>query len=114
MEAEIYDFKTSDIKSQEEADDRTKKSTQLATYALSWQELSGELPKSVHLYFIETGLLGTYIPSQKDTQKTKVEIEEATRGIRKREFGATPSMFVCKYCPFKYYCPAAILEKTSS
>jgi DNA helicase-2/ATP-dependent DNA helicase PcrA len=113
-EVEIYDFKTSNVKTQIEADDRTKKSTQLGTYALSWKEQSGALPKSVHLYFVETGIIGTYVPSIKDAEKTKVEIRKATEGIRMREFPATPSLFVCKYCPFKHYCPAAILEKTTS
>lgn len=113
-ETEIYDFKTSNVRTQKEADDRTKKSTQLATYTLSFKELTGELPKSVHLYFVETGIVGTYVPSEKDAETTKKEIIEATEGIRKREFEATPSLFVCKYCPFKFYCPVAVLEKTSS
>lgn len=110
----IVDFKTSAIKTQKEADIRTKESTQLATYALSWRELTKKLPGSVHLSFVERGLLGSYVPSEKDAEKTKKEIETAAEGIRKRDFKATPGRNTCKYCPFKFYCPAADLEKVTS
>jgi DNA helicase II / ATP-dependent DNA helicase PcrA len=111
---EIVDFKTSNVKKQDDADDRTKKSTQLATYALAWQAMTGKLPDSVHLYFVESGLIGNFVPTDKSAAKTEAEIEKAIEGIRARNYEATPQMFTCKYCPFKFYCPKAILEKTSS
>lgn len=111
---EIYDFKTSNVKKQEEADDRTKKSTQLATYSLSWKEITGKLPSTVHLYFVDTGIIGNHIPTEKEAVETKKEIEKVLEGIRKREYGATPGLYICKYCPFKFYCPEAILEKVKS
>jgi DNA helicase-2/ATP-dependent DNA helicase PcrA len=113
-EDRVVDFKTSRIKSQKEADERTKKSTQLATYALAYKELNGQLPGKVQLYFVENGLVGTYVPSEKDAEKTKEDILEASRGIRARDFQATPDLFTCRYCPFSKYCPVAKLEKTSS
>lgn len=110
----IVDFKTSNVKKQDEANDRTKKSTQLATYALAWQAMTGKLPDSVHLYFVESGIVGTFNPTEKSAQKTMSDIESAIKGIRERKYEATPSLFTCKYCPFKFYCPVAILEKTQS
>lgn len=113
-ETEIVDFKTSNVTKQDEADDRTKKSTQLATYALAWQSMTGKLPESVHLYFVESGIIGNFTPTEKSAQKSEEEIEKALEGIRSRNYEATPGLFVCKYCPFKFYCPVAILEKTQS
>lgn len=113
-EVSVVDYKTSNVKTQKEADERTKKSTQLATYALSYKEIYGKLPDIVHLYFVESGVIGNYVPSDKDARETREVIEKAAEGIRKREFEATPGLFVCKYCPFKFYCPVAIIEKTSS
>lgn len=110
----IVDFKTSNIKNQKQADERTKKSTQLASYAYSWMEREGKLPETVELYFIESGYVGSYVPTSKSAQNTKEEIEKAASGIRKRDFSATPSLNNCRYCPFKYYCPEAYLEKVSS
>jgi hypothetical protein len=63
---------------------------------------------------VESGVIGNYVPQEKDAEETKKEIGKAAEGIRKREFVATPGLFVCKYCPFKFYCPVAMLEKTSS
>lgn len=111
---QIVDFKTSNVKRQDEADDRTKKSTQLATYALAWRSMTGKLPEEVHLYFVESGLSGTFVPTEKSAAKAEAEIEKAIEGIRARNYEATPNLFTCKYCPFKFYCPVAILEKTSS
>ena len=111
---EVVDFKTSNVKKQDEADDRTKKSTQLATYSLALRAMTGKLPDEVHLYFVESGLVGTYVPTEKSADKAEAEIEKAIIGIRARNYEATPQLFTCKYCPFKYYCPKAILEKTQS
>jgi len=110
----IVDFKTSNIRRQDEADDRTKKSSQLATYALAWREMTGKLPSEVSLYFVDTGIEGRFIPTEKSTDKTYNEIEGAIKGIKARHYAATPALFTCKYCPFKFYCPKAILEKTQS
>lgn len=110
----IIDFKTSNVKKQEDADKRTKDSNQLATYALSWYASEKKIPDEVSLYFVESGVIGKYIPTEKDLSKTKEEIKEAVAGIRKRDFHASPNLAVCKYCPFKFYCPEAIVEKISS
>lgn len=110
----IIDFKTSNVKKQEDADRRTKESNQLATYALAWYAHAQKIPDEVSLYFVESGIVGKYQPTEKDLAKTKDEIREAVAGIRKRDFHATPNLAVCKYCPFKFYCPEAIVEKISS
>jgi DNA helicase-2/ATP-dependent DNA helicase PcrA len=111
---EIVDFKTSSVKTQEKADDRTAKSSQLAMYALAWQKTTQKLPDKVKLYFIDTGIQGSFVPTEKSVEKTIKEIEKATEGIRARNFEATPKFDKCPYCPFKFYCPVAIVGKVSS
>ncbi len=109
----IVDFKTSKINSKEEADDRTKKSSQLAVYALSWAKNNKQIPAEVELYFIENGIRGSFKPTEKSIKKTEEDILIACEGIRKRNFEATPELYTCKYCPFRSYCPVAVLERTS-
>jgi DNA helicase II / ATP-dependent DNA helicase PcrA len=110
----VVDFKTSNVKEQKKADERTKESSQLATYALAQRSMTGKLPDEVNLYFVESGLVGTFVPTEKSADKTEEKIETAIKGIRARNYEATPSQNNCKYCPFKFYCPKAILEKTQS
>ncbi len=111
---EIIDYKTSKITNQEKADDRTKKSSQLEMYALSWKIINNKLPDAVKLYFVESGIVGTFTPTEKSIEKTIKNINIATEGIRKRDYHATPKYDKCPYCPFKFYCPVAITEKVSS
>ncbi len=110
---EIVDYKTSDIRTKEKADERTKKSSQLAIYALSWFEATGKIPDSVHLYFVESGLVGDFTPTKKSIEKTKENIRKAAKGIRNRNFAATPNLQHCRYCPFRNYCPVAVLPKST-
>lgn len=111
---EIVDFKTSKMTNQKKADERTSQSSQLAMYALSWQKIQGKLPDTVKLYFVESGISGSFVPTEKSIKKTIEEIEKATEGIRKRDFHATPKYDKCPYCPFNFYCPVAITKKTVS
>lgn len=111
--AEVVDFKTSNVKDQKKANERTKQSTQLAMYALAWSENTGVLPKSVKLHFIDTGLIGSHTPTEKGIEKTKTNIIEAAKGIRSRDYEAKPSLGSCGYCPFSLYCPVAVRTKIS-
>lgn len=108
---EIVDFKTSNIKSPKKAEERTKKSTQLAMYALSWYENNNQLPGALKLYFVGSGLIGSTSPSEKQVEKTREKALQACRGIRERNYQATPDLNTCKYCPFVFYCPEAVRKK---
>jgi DNA helicase II / ATP-dependent DNA helicase PcrA len=110
---EVVDFKTSNVKDQKKADERTRQSTQLAMYALAWYENTGVLPESVKLQFIDTGLVGSHTPTEKGIEKTRANIIEAARGIRSRDYQAKPSLGSCGYCPFSLYCPVAVRTKIS-
>jgi RecB family exonuclease len=110
----IVDFKTSNIKTQLDADKKTKESKQLATYALAWFKNHNQVPDSVHLYYVETGLVGQHQPTLKQIEKTEAELEKACDGIRSREFEATPNIKACGFCPYKFYCPDAVTEKVAT
>ncbi|EKD56156.1 MAG: hypothetical protein ACD_58C00287G0005 [uncultured bacterium] len=104
---EIRDFKTSDVKTQKDADRRIKESTQMMMYALAWQKQYGVIPKTT-LYFIESGLKGEIVYNQKDLEETKQMIMDVSSGIKQHDFTAKPERFSCQYCPYKDICPDKI------
>jgi DNA helicase II / ATP-dependent DNA helicase PcrA len=106
----IMDFKTSEIKTQENADKRTEESMQLALYALAYENISGSLPKRVELYFLESGLIGACGIKEKSLEKLKTKIEEVSQGIRNQDFKAAPSYIACAYCAYNQICPFAIIR----
>ncbi len=101
--AEIKDFKTSSVKTQKDADDRIKKSTQMMIYALAWYEKHKIIPKTT-LLFIESDLRGATVFSLKDLEKTKQMIFDVAEGIRKADMTAKPESFQCKQCPYNEIC----------
>lgn len=100
---EIRDFKTSDIKEQKDADRKIKSSTQMMIYALAWFEKYGTIPKTT-LHFIESGLTGSRIFTEKELEKAKEMIFEVGVGIRKRDFSAKPDQRECQLCPYSDVC----------
>ena len=113
--ARIVDFKTSEVNTQEEADRRTRDSTQLGVYALAWQELYGNAPEKVQLFFVGANIYGTLEGKKINIPKTKERIDTVLEGITRSEFNATPSTYVCEYCPFNRICPySAVNPKPQS
>jgi len=106
-QAEICDFKTSDVREQREAERRIKESTQMMIYALAWSKKYNKIPKTT-LYFIESGLIGSIIFGAGELEKTRNMIHEVEEGIRSNVMTAKPDIFQCKYCPYKEICPEAI------
>lgn len=106
-ETEIRDFKTSDVKTQKDADRRIKESTQMLIYALAWYEKYGIIPKTT-LFFIESGLRGETTFKMSDLEKTKTMIFEVAEGIRGGDMTAKPELRQCRLCPYRDICPDAI------
>lgn len=102
----IIDFKTSEVREQKKADERTKKSLQIGIYALAYKEAKGKLPNQGELHFIETGLIGKTEITEKMIEKTLVSINEAASGIRQRNYEPNPNFMICQYCDFNTICPA--------
>jgi DNA helicase-2/ATP-dependent DNA helicase PcrA len=108
--AVIMDFKTSEIKAQKDADKRVRESLQLTLYALAYENIFGALPKRVALYFLESGIIGSYEIQEKDLEKIQESIREVAVGIRQRNFSATPAYMACRYCAYNQICPFAIIR----
>lgn len=104
--AEIKDFKTSAVKTQKDANDRIKKSTQMMIYALAWYEKYKVIPKT-SLFFIESSLKGETTFSLNDLEKTKQMIFEVAEGIRKADLKAKPEARNCQLCPYNDICPSS-------
>lgn len=100
---EIFDFKTSAVKDQKDADTRIKKSTQMMMYALAWQRKNHQIPKTT-LYFIESNLKGERIFSEKELEATRIMILEVAQGIRAGDYQAEPDLRACQYCAYNEIC----------
>jgi len=108
--AMVMDFKTSQVKSQKEADKRVKESLQLKLYSLAYLECFKELPKRVGLYFLESGIIGYADVEEGDLDKIKENIRTAASGLRQQNFAATPNYQDCKYCAYNQICPEAMAK----
>ncbi len=103
----IIDYKTSQVKDQEEAAKKTKSSRQLAIYALAYRNLFKALPSALELRFLTPKLfIGEIAPTESALEKARQEIRQASEGIRAGQFSAQPSYFACDYCPYRTICPA--------
>ena len=107
----IIDYKSSDIRTQKDADRRTRDSLQLQIYALAWKEMFGRLPEKVELRFLESGLVGTHAPTAGDLAEAEAAIHAAAAGIRARELAPTPSYQVCRYCAYNQICPSTATQE---
>src|SRR5216683_2186828 len=107
----IVDYKSSDVTDQKKADQRAKESLQLKIYALAQHEMTGRLPARVELRFLESGLTGRHKPTLDDLVTARDAIEAAARGIRHREFEATPDYQACRYCPYNQICPRTATQE---
>ena len=100
---EIYDFKTSSVKDQKDANSRIKKSTQMKMYALAWFNKFKKVPKTT-LVFIESNLKGECVFSEKELNETRDMILDVACGIRAGKYGATPDKKSCEYCAYNEIC----------
>lgn len=102
----IIDFKSSEVREQEKADEKARKSLQLAIYAIAYQENHDRVPDLVELHFLDSGLVGRAQPSEKRLERTIEKICQAAQGIRARDYTAKPDFNNCRYCAYSNICPA--------
>ena len=109
----IIDFKTSDVRTQKDADRRAKESEQLAIYALAYQRHYSRMPDRLELHFLgpQQVLVGSTTPSEAMLAEASESIERAAAGIRAQNFVATPDFYrACRYCAFQQICPYTARE----
>ena len=107
----LIDFKSSEIKKQQDADKRTKNSLQLSVYSLAYSRVFGKLPDWVELHFLESGLVGRAKRTEKDIENATEKIKQASSGIRKANFEAKPAYLACSYCAYNQICPYAVIRR---
>ncbi|MDD5120177.1 MAG: UvrD-helicase domain-containing protein [Candidatus Omnitrophica bacterium] len=108
--AVIMDFKTSEIKTQKDADKRVKENKQLRLYALAYQYIFGVLPVAVELYFLESGIIGSHKLTEDNLDEVKEDILIVSGGIRKQDYPAKPEYKACTYCAYNQICPFAVIR----
>lgn len=107
-EVVLIDFKTSDVRTQKDAQRRARESLQLALYGLAYREVYGALPTRLELHFLgpQQVIVGVTEPDDEALAKAAEVIEQAARGIRAQQFIATPDYYkACRYCAFASICP---------
>lgn len=81
---EIRDFKTSQVKTQKDADRRIKENIQMAIYALAWEKTSGQAVSTISLSFVENDITGMI--TKIDHTKILSKIEQVVCGINDKNF----------------------------
>lgn len=106
-EVVIIDFKSTDVRTQENADRRARESEQLAIYTLAYREVFGRLPDRVELHFLGREILvGCARKDEKDLDEVRETILRSASGIRAQRFVAIPDPYrTCPYCAFNQICP---------
>ena len=102
--AVIIDYKSTEVRSPQEADRRARQSLQLAIYALAYREIHGRLPRRVELRFLDSGLVGRALPTGEFLDRARRAIEEASRGIRAQAFEPRPGYESCTLCACRRIC----------
>lgn len=106
----IVDYKSSEVRDEKEAHRKAKESLQLSIYALAYEKAFGRIPDRVELRFLETGLVGAAVKTEKDLAKTGEMIKEVARCIRSRNYEARPEYLACSYCAYREICPYTARE----
>lgn len=105
-EGTIIDYKTSDVQTEKQAQQRAKNSRQLALYALAYRLLFGDLPKALELRFLTPNVvIGRTSPTPKMLEKAQADMDAAAAGIRAGQFPGEPIYRACQYCAFATICP---------
>ena len=110
----IIDFKTSEMRDEAKAHKRAKESLQLQLYTLAFREVFGALPAGCELHFFESGLVGRAAFGDKEITKALSSMDEAGKGIRRRDFQARPDYLNCSWCAFNNICPEKFKTVTSA
>ena len=81
-------------------------------YCMALQEHKkyGKLPKLASFFYVEKEegqQFFDYKVSQTDVDNAREVIEGYTESIKKKEFGATPQAFTCKWCDYNDICKDA-------
>jgi len=100
---EIRDFKTGLRKDAAKIAEAAKKSFQLRAYAMAYQVMNGELPQSVTLDYVVTGVEGSAQLTPQIMTNFRGKLVKLAEGIRNRQFAPAPRSDYHLCAAFKYY-----------
>lgn len=115
---EIIDYKSSENIDQDRADAQAEESMQLGIYALYYWKKHNIIPEKLTLHFLETGIEGSYTPTEKDLVKVEKLIVDTAENIlhdtKTNNFSAKPKYFgsvpACNYCAYNSICPFSLAK----
>jgi len=96
---EIVDYKTGRDKEKLEFKDKR----QLILYQLFLEEFLGAKVSALSYYYLESGEKKTFVATEKDITKLRLDITAEITAIKKRDFTPTPSP-MCSFCDFNSIC----------
>jgi DNA helicase-2/ATP-dependent DNA helicase PcrA len=103
----ITDYKSSDVRDPVKARQRARDSLQLQIYAMAYEAMTGRLPDTVQLHFLDSGLIGRVGVEPERLARARAQIALAAGGIRARDYDPRPAPLACTYCPYRDICPAS-------
>lgn len=98
----IIDYKTGAPKSKKSLTKDEK--LQLLLYTIGLEKTLGMKASRCEFWYLEDGTKHIFEPTDKDLEKALEEVEMRIHNIKKSDFTATPSPFVCSTCPFRDMC----------
>jgi DNA helicase-2/ATP-dependent DNA helicase PcrA len=104
----IIDYKTSNVKNKEEADEKLSTPSifnQLKLYALAYEKVFGKPVDEVGIYFLESCILATKKIRHDVIERHEQKLFDVAKEMKACDFSATPGVHVCKYCAFFNICP---------
>jgi DNA helicase-2/ATP-dependent DNA helicase PcrA len=104
----ITDYKSSDVRDPSRAKQRARESLQLQIYAMGYEAMTGRLPDTLALHFLQSGLVGKVDVDPKRLGKARDKIASAAAGIRARDYTARPDQLSCTWCPYRDICPDSV------
>ncbi len=107
----ITDYKSSDVRDPVKARQRARDSLQLQIYAMGYEAMTGRLPDTVALHFLESGLVGEVPVDPKRLAKARDKIQTAAAGMRARDYAPKPDYLACTYCAFRDICPSSVARR---
>jgi len=100
----ITDYKSSDVRTQETADQKANESLQLSIYAFAYQVMFQRWPDELTLHFVESGIVGRSPIHQHPLDAHTGRIRQVVAGIRAQQFAARPSIMRCRSCSYRSIC----------
>ncbi|MFH1030129.1 MAG: UvrD-helicase domain-containing protein [bacterium] len=95
---EIVDYKTGSVK-----DEKSVEKDQLLIYQLAAQECLKVKPERLTFYYVENNKLVSFLGTDAELEKLKINILEKIEKIKNSDFEATPG-WQCEWCDYKGIC----------